>query len=70
MTQSWRIAVILGHPDSESFSSAIARAYVKGALEQGAEVRRIDLSQLKFDPVLWHGYSEAQALEPDLVEAQ
>ena len=70
MTRSPRIAVIHGHPDSESLSSSIARAYAKGALEQGAEVREIDLAQLKFDPVLWHGYSQLQPLEPDLVAAQ
>lgn len=70
MTNTLKVAVILGHPDPKSFSSAIARAYVSGAQERGATVREIDLSQLAFDPVLWHGYNEVQPLEPDLVEAQ
>lgn len=65
-----KIAVILGHPDSQSLSSAIARAYARGAEERGATVREIDLARLTFDPVLWHGYSEVQPLEPDLLEAQ
>lgn len=64
------VAVILGHPDTQSLSSAIARAYAKGAQDSGAVVREIDLAQLKFDPVLWHGYNEIQPLEPDLAEAQ
>lgn len=70
MTTNLNVVVILGHPDSSSLSSAIARAYAKGAQETGATVREIDLSQLTFDPVLWNGYNEIQALEPDLVEAQ
>lgn len=64
------IAVILGHPDSGSFSSSLARAYAEGARDRGAVVREIDLAQLTFDPVLRHGYSAPQALEPDLLEAQ
>lgn len=64
------IAVILGHPDTRSFSSAIAREYAEGAQAGGAEVREIDLARLTFDPVLWHGYTEIQPLEPDLAEAQ
>ncbi len=70
MTTSLKVAVILGHPDRESFASAIGRAYAEGALDQGADVREIDLAQLKFDPVLWHGYRQVQPLEPDLIAAQ
>jgi putative NADPH-quinone reductase len=70
MTNTLNVAVILGHPDSQSLSSALARAYAKGAQDKGATVREIDLAQLTFDPVLWHGYNEIQPLEPDLIEAQ
>ncbi len=70
MTNTLNVAVILGHPDSQSLSSAIARAYARGAEDRGATVRVIDLAGLTFDPVLWHGYSEVQPLEPDLLEAQ
>lgn len=64
------IAVILGHPDTDSFCGAIARAYVSGARSAGATVREINLGELEFDPVLWHGYNRIQPLEPDLVAAQ
>lgn len=65
-----RIAVFLGHPDATSFGGAIARAYAQAARAAGAEVREINLADLTFDPVLWHGYNEIQTLEPDLVAAQ
>lgn len=64
------IAVILGHPDAKSLNAAIARAYVDGARNAGATVREINLGELRFDPVLWHGYAEIQPLEPDLIAAQ
>ena len=64
------VAVILGHPDAKSLCAAIARAYVDGARNAGATVREINLGELRFDPVLWHGYAEIQPLEPDLIAAQ
>ena len=48
------IAVILGHPDTQSYCAAIARAYAESARAAGATVREINLSELTFDPVLWH----------------
>lgn len=65
-----RILVILGHPDRESFCGAIATAYCESAQAAGAEVRRLDLGSLQFDPVLRHGYRQIQDLEPDLIQAQ
>jgi putative NADPH-quinone reductase len=69
-TTTARVAVILGHPETQSFCGAIARAYAESARAAGAEVREINLGELSFDPVLWHGYSRQQSLEPDLLEAQ
>jgi putative NADPH-quinone reductase len=63
------VLVIAGHPNSASFSSALAQAYAQAAEQHGATVTRIDLAQLQFDPILRHGYKQEQALEPDLVAA-
>lgn len=65
-----RILVILGHPQTDSFCGALAQAYSEAAQIAGAEVRRINLGELQFDPILWNGYREVQPLEPDLVKAQ
>jgi len=65
-----KILVILGHPDTDSFCGALARAYVEGAKASGVEVRELNLGELEFDPVLWKGYHTIQELEPDLVQAQ
>lgn len=67
---SKRILVILGHPDSDRFCSAIATSYLEGASQAGNEVRRISVGDLSFDPVLHKGYAKIQELEPDLVAAQ
>lgn len=64
------ILVILGHPDKDSFCSALARAYIESARTTDSEVRELHLGELKFDPTLWKGYNRIQELEPDLVKAQ
>jgi putative NADPH-quinone reductase len=65
-----KILVIQGHPRSESLCGSIAREYAAAAQQGGAQVDLLDLSQLKFDPILREGYKAEQALEPDLVRAQ
>ncbi len=65
-----KILVILGHPDSQSFNAALARAYVRGARAAHATVRFLKLGELSFDPILHHGYREIQPLEPDLLKVQ
>jgi len=65
-----KIYLLLAHPDSGSLNAAFADAYELAALEKGHEVRRQNLGELRFDPILWQNDETAQALEPDLQKAQ
>ncbi len=65
-----RTLIINGHPDKNSFCKKITDEYERGALEKGGEVKRVDLINLRFDPILRNGYRVIQPLEPDLLEMQ
>jgi len=65
-----KILIINGHPDKESFNFAIADSYIMGATFSGAEVREINIRDLKFNPNLEFGYRKRTELEPDLLNAQ
>ena len=65
-----RVLVIFGHPTTDSLCGALANAYIVAAEKAGHQVRRINLAELSFDPLLRHGYAEPQELEPDLRNAQ
>jgi len=65
-----RIAIIIGHPDKESYNFALAAAYKQGALQAGAEVREIVIRDLDFNPNLEYGYRKRTELEPDLLKSQ
>jgi NAD(P)H dehydrogenase (quinone) len=71
-----KVLVILGHPRLESYCNALSQAYERGAKEAGAEVRRLDLARLEFDPIFklesdtrFSG-EQGKGLEPDLIKAQ
>ncbi|MFZ5954845.1 MAG: NAD(P)H-dependent oxidoreductase [Nanoarchaeota archaeon] len=65
-----KILVLNGNPKTQSFCKSLAEAYERGAKKSGAEVRRIDVGDLNFDPVLWEAYDKIQRLEKDLIEVQ
>jgi len=61
-----KVFILLGHTDRETLSGAFADCYEMNARAAGYEVRRQNLGEMVFDPVLHEGYKKIQALEPDL----
>lgn len=65
-----KIFILFGNTEKESFTGALADAYERSAKEAGHEVRRQNIEEMQFDPVLHHGYKVIQELEPDLKAMQ
>lgn len=61
-----KIFILLGHSDPETLSNAFADHYETHARAAGHEVRRQNLHEMRFDPILHKGYKTIQELEPDL----
>lgn len=65
-----RIFIWVAHPKAGSLCKGLADSYQAGVERSGAEVRRINLSDMSFD-MNFEGYGEnIRALEPDLLEWQ
>lgn len=66
---SEHVFIWVAHPGEGSFNHALADAYEKGARESGAEVQRMDLSEMTFSTA-FTGYAAAPELEQDLLDWQ
>lgn len=67
---SKKILVVLGHPQRKSFCGALAQAYINGAKKSNAEIKELNIGDLKFDPILRDVYGDSQKFEEDLKIAQ
>lgn len=65
-----KVYLLLAHPNINSFNGCIADAIEAALLSAGYQVRRQNIGQMRFDPILWHGYGQIQELEEDLITAQ
>ncbi len=65
-----KIFILLGHTDPATLSGALADRYEQVAGAEGHEVRRMNIGEMHFDPILHEGYKSIQQLEPDLVDFQ
>jgi len=64
-----RILIVVGHPQTNTFCEALARAYREGAEGAGHQVTLVVLSAIAFDPILHFGNRVLQPLERDLQAA-
>lgn len=64
------VLVILGHPRTDSFCSALASAYCKGAKSAGMNVEFIRLAELTFNPNVTTAVIRRQSVEPDIEKAR
>jgi len=64
-----KILTIFGHPRIDSYCKAITDSYISGAKKSGAEIKSINVADLKFNPNLERMIENIE-LESDLKKAQ
>ena len=65
-----RIVIVVGYARQSTYCEFLGEAYRRGAMTAGHSVSIYVLSKLTFDPILHHGFSKDQPLEPDIKDAQ
>lgn len=65
-----RILAINGHPDAESYVSALFYEYIKNINKQKHELKTLELGKMKFDPVLRHGYRKRMKPDEEILQSQ
>ena len=65
-----KILIINVHPLKDSFCSALAHSYIKGAEQSGASCKLVHLIDLKFDLIMQYGYKKRMEMEADLIQIQ
>lgn len=63
---SKNIFIWVGHPNENSLSHGMSDAYARGAEENGADIRRMNVHDMQFDTDLTYGYHKRKDLEPCL----
>ena len=70
MDSNRKIFILVGHSQINGFTGELANTYESAARVAGHQVRRLNIGELRFDPILHKGYKEIQPLEPDLILVQ
>jgi len=65
-----KVLIIQGNPDNSSFCDALAESYKEGALRANADIKKILIREIEFDPFLPFGYKKDVELEQGLIESQ
>jgi len=65
-----KILAINGHPDAESYISALFNAYTANINTEKHKLQTLELHQMKFDPVLRFGYRKRMEKDAEIEKSQ